>query len=450
MGPCERSLSIWYLRSQVATNALISGAEYFVVPILYFAATPLILAEFGLPRYGVWILVNSAAGLSGVVSFGLGDATTKLVSERYGSGDVSGARLIVQASVAMLIVLGTVGAAIWWLTAEVIVQSARLDAPLIPDAVLAARLSAVLLAIRVVGCAFVGGMRGLERFDVVVGLSVATKATILIATVATAMTTHSLAASVTAMILVCSAAIIFEARLLARLVSGCCYMPAVPRRELRAIIRFGTFSSLQSVAAIFTSHVDRLMIGSVLGAGALGLYGVCSQVAQQTFAVLAATFSVLMPAISRSASASDQNGWRRHVPTLVCVNIAAAALMTIVLIAGAHTILKFWVGEAIAADGAATLRMLAFGYGLIAVNVVVHFVLLGTGHIRFVAITNVLAAVVSTAALATTLGTIGIVAGGIAKIVYGTVLVSNYACVVRLVRARALTAPSRASSESPA
>jgi len=45
--------------------------------VLYFVATPIFVHKLGVDQYGIWMLVNACFGFSGVLAFGLSDATIK-------------------------------------------------------------------------------------------------------------------------------------------------------------------------------------------------------------------------------------------------------------------------------------------------------------------------------------------------------------------------------------
>ena len=75
--------------SQHIKNAAFSLGEYVGIPLLYLAATPLLVQRLGLDLYGLWMLINSIVGISGVLNFGFGDATLRFVSMYRGRGEAT-------------------------------------------------------------------------------------------------------------------------------------------------------------------------------------------------------------------------------------------------------------------------------------------------------------------------------------------------------------------------
>lgn len=76
-------------------NAAYSTADYLILPILWLIATPIFVSHLGFEQYGIWMLVNTFLGFSGIMAFGLSDATIKFVSKYRGLDDEPGiARVI--------------------------------------------------------------------------------------------------------------------------------------------------------------------------------------------------------------------------------------------------------------------------------------------------------------------------------------------------------------------
>jgi O-antigen/teichoic acid export membrane protein len=91
-------------------------------PILFALITvPLLLKTIGEARYGfltvVWVLI----GYLGLFDFGVGKAMTRVVAERLGQGDRSGAGVVAKAALMMMLGIGLVSATGFLVFAEFIV-----------------------------------------------------------------------------------------------------------------------------------------------------------------------------------------------------------------------------------------------------------------------------------------------------------------------------------------
>ena len=103
--------------SQYAKNAAFSLGEYVGIPLLYLAATPLLVWRLGLDLYGLWMLNNSIVAISGVLNFGFGDATLRFVSMYRGRGDATSIVRAIRSAFSVSTLVALVSGSLLWLCA---------------------------------------------------------------------------------------------------------------------------------------------------------------------------------------------------------------------------------------------------------------------------------------------------------------------------------------------
>jgi O-antigen/teichoic acid export membrane protein len=195
--------------------------------------------------------------------------------------------------------------------------------------------------------------------------------------------------------------------------------------NLGDILHYAKWGWLQGIGGLFFGIADRLLVGSLLGAASLAHYSLASQLAQQIHALSAAGFSVLFPKVSRwLAEDAYFSLWRITKLTMIGNILASGALALGLLIFG-KTILSLWLGEAEAEASAEALWYLTIAYWLLAINVVPHFILLGVGRVRVVAISNLAAGIVLLVAMLVLVQPYGLVGIAVARIVYGGIILVN-------------------------
>jgi O-antigen/teichoic acid export membrane protein len=192
------------------------------------------------------------------------------------------------------------------------------------------------------------------------------------------------------------------------------------------ILRDAGWGWLQGVGALAFGVADRFIIGSAVGAAGLAHYAVAMQLAQPLHAFSAAAASVIFPKVSRAMAQGNGAQVRR----LLSISVLALAAITTsgaaVLVIFRSQILTLWLGADMAAAAAPALALLAVAFWLLSLTVAPHFILLGLGRMRFVALVNLFAGAVTLVVMLLTVGSFGIIGIAAARIVYGLACLVNF------------------------
>src|SRR5262249_29897442 len=142
-------------------------------------------------------------------------------------------------------------------------------------------LGAVLLLLQQLDGIFVSAIKGHERFDIAVKLEVATRVAGVAATLAGAWIGQSVLAAMIASVAAAVGSLAVRALVASHVAGAAVFIPAWSRDSAARLFAFGGWNWLSGLAAWAFLHLDRLVIGSALGAAALAQYGICSQLAAQ-------------------------------------------------------------------------------------------------------------------------------------------------------------------------
>jgi len=104
-------------RSQNVKNAAFSLGEYVGIPLLYLAATPLLVGRLGLELYGLWMLINSIVVMADTLNFGVGDSTLRFVSMCRGRGETASIVREIRTTYAVSLPIALVAGSLPWLCA---------------------------------------------------------------------------------------------------------------------------------------------------------------------------------------------------------------------------------------------------------------------------------------------------------------------------------------------
>lgn len=365
-------------------NAAYSSADYLLLPVLWLISTPFFISRLGTDRFGIWMLVNTLMGLSGIMAFGLTDATIKYVSKYRALGDEAGVVRVVRSTLTMYSVLGALAAVIVFFIAPLLVNHVfKVEVQNTALAIIAIQIGGVGITARFFDSVFQSAIYGYERYDLAVRVTIVTNTLTIGVNVILVLAGYGLLA-----ILIntfgwivasgCCKALLAKRMLIRNLV----LKPILDRVALKEIFGFGIYSWIQGVGGILLGQVDRLLVASLLGTTALAYYAICLQLAQQIHSLLARAVSFMFPLSSAIKETGAIDRLRRLYFKGMNFTTVAAVAIGLPLFMCAHEILTLWIGPAFADEASDTLRILVFAFSIMATSIVPYYFLNGTGFVR--------------------------------------------------------------------
>lgn len=415
----------------VRENVFYSVLDYISQPVMMILAAPILLKALGVQQYGTWMLVNSITATVSGLGGGLGDGATKYISMHRGRNDRTGAIRSLIAVLAINCALGLLCAVAIVMSAPLLVGHVfRVDPAFRAVGIIALRISALVLLGRFAEAVFIAAVRGYERYRPMVTIAVIARLVIVLAAVVLAIKGRGLVEIlwVTFVVGVMS------------LISQACVAHSVLQMSgnwLRTDIRtgvlevssFGVFTWLKSVVGVLFGHADRLLVAALLGTGPLAFFALCSQLTQPIHSLVASGFNFVFPNLSaRSASGKwreTESGYRTAVFISACV-VAALCLPMIFL---ARQILSLWLGPHAAQQYGGLLAAMTVGNALLALSIVPHYTALALGRARALAFMNLATGVVALSSSYLLIRHIGLIGGGVAKVLAGLTSLSVFAVV---------------------
>lgn len=358
--------------------ANLSGA---VVPLLVALITiPLYLRYIGPERYGVLAVIMALTGYFGFFDLGLGRAVTQRMA-RISDAPANERSNLLWTAITASFLLGVIGGVVLWIGAEYLItnvidmsgQSRReaiasalwlgIALPfLLPVSALSGALHAKLRFVEVNIIQVFGGVLGLV-LPVIVAWAGYVDLSYLVPV--------TLASRVLTMLLLFD-----QCRRHVPLIGRpCCHST-----HLQPLLRYGGWISIMTLFAPLLVTIDRIVIGSLIGARAVASYTVPYDLVSRAMVVSGSFSSALFP---RLASAGMDEG-------RLLANRASAilvAIITPIVIAGlflSQPFLNYWVGVDFAASSSGVAEILLIGVWINAVVIPHHTRYLATQSPRAV------------------------------------------------------------------
>mgnify|MGYP000910427468 FL=1 len=414
-----------------------SVVEYAWYPVLLLVTTPFFLDRLGTEAFGQWALLSATIGFGAFLNIGTGAATVRAIAHGIAARDRDDVELLVRGSLAIALAGGLLLALAIFATFLVgsgtfLMRMGARDAVLLTEATAAA-----IALIEQVENVFTSTLRGGERFRTIATIEMWMRSLQIGAAVTAVAVFGTLAALYAALVLTACARLAVRVIVVERWLHLKSLRPSLA--EHHAILRDAGWGWLQGVGGLAFGVADRFIIGSAVGAAGLAHYAVATQLAQPLHAFAAAAASVVFPKVGRAMAQGDPARVQRLIVRGVLLLGAATTSIALVLLVFRVEILTLWLGADVAAAAAPTLGLLLIAYWLLSLGVLPHFILLGLGRMRFVALSNLFAGALTLVAMLLLVGPLGIVGIAMARIIYGIALLINYEPLRRFWKTHAQT-----------
>jgi O-antigen/teichoic acid export membrane protein len=417
----------WVFR-QSAKNGTFGVADYLVQPLLVLASAPFLVSRLGAEQYGIWMLANAVAGTMGMFSASLGDATIRHVSACRGRNDFDQAARIVRATLTLSILLGVVAAIIVFACAPILVKYLfRVSPQYFGVATRVVQVSGFILLLRSIDSVFVGTLRAYERYPPAVAVSALVRVLSVGSAVSLVMLNYGLEALIWATAISIGFGVVIQALVIRGLIPGITFWPHFARATYREVTGFAFYSWAQGMASVMFNQADRFLVAAFLGPVPVAYYSICVQLTQPIHGVIAAGMNFLFPQISSRHEAGDRTSPKRIYRLALLASLLGAIALSLPIVLFGSAFLRIWMGTRFAEQSGYVLAILAVAFGLLSVNVVPYYTLLGLGKVRFVSVMNIAGGLASLAAAAVLIPFLGLAGAAVGRLLYGPIIAANFA-----------------------
>jgi O-antigen/teichoic acid export membrane protein len=369
-------------RRQVLRNTVASGIANGWTIVLSLVSVPLLLKGLGSDAFGLWAIVFTFSAVSGwfsLADLGLGIATVRAAADRAALDDRDGLGRVMGTSLLMYLGLASVCGLAFAIAAPLVLPGAfATPTDQVAGLEIAARAFGAQIFVDLLSLGIMAGLEGVQRLDLARAADSGRRTLVVVATVVVALAGGGLAgvavASLAASVVGAVAMMIaFQVRSRVQLRAG--------RQEARDLLAYGGQVALLRGTGVLHRTMDRLVVGAILGPGAVTLVEIATQIQNGVAALLSATTQVVTASASWLRARADTETLRELLirgtkySTLVTVTVAAIVMVL------ADPFLALWVGSAYA--DAVLLVVLALVYLITQAPIQVGSNLLqGTGHVR--------------------------------------------------------------------
>ncbi len=346
------------------------------------------------------MLINSILAVSGVLNFGLTDATVKYVAEERRNGTPSGVISVIQGTLWSYAILSVIAGLLVQILAPVLVKSIfKISSTQTEIAIHSLRIAGWGFQVRMFYSVVESICRGFERYD----LESKAQAAISIAgpVIASILVYYGARLS---QILVAGIFILGLGSLALSLVvtsilgTNKWLLPKFKKDTVKRTFSFGIYTWIQGISGMFVQQADKLIIASTLGAHQLTYYSVCVQLAQMAHGLTAKGSSFLFPKICGYKSEKNDPGLRKLFWLGSYLTSLAGTVIALVIATFSNQLLLIWLGEKAVEQVGETLIILAFGNAMLSTSIVPGYFMNGAGYVKGNTVASMLSGILITTA----------------------------------------------------
>jgi len=375
----------------IGTNYLAYGAAILSGLIL----TPIIIGAIGQEGYGAWVFIASLTTVLRLLDFGITPTVVRYTAFHRGVGATDDIDTLASASFAIFLILGLVslvaGLVLAWLLPSLIALPPDLEQP----AQVACVIAVLTLATQAPLGLFGSLLKGSQRFDV---LNAGSLVSILVyfVLVVTVLTRHSTLPVLATLALVASVVRLgYPLLYVRRELPGLRISPAlVTSRSVRELLGFSGYAFLSHIAGKVVFSADVLVIGAVLGARQVALYGVAARLFDLGATVASTGTDLMLPLQSELEGRGEQARQRVFVTAGIRASACVAVLLGLPMVILPAWILTAWLGSGFSSSVAPLALLGATVLFTVMTRVLAQF-LLARGRPAILAVSQVVLAAVN-------------------------------------------------------
>ncbi len=385
---------------------------------LSFVAVPYILSGLGTDAYGVFGIISVVAGYLGLLSGPMAMGNVRFMAEAFGRQDWDEFRKTVVTGLVVVGTLAAIGAAVMFLSADLLVRSVfKIPPPLVASAKTAFRLAAISFFLNGLTSGLNGIPAAIRRYDLLNTVSLSAGTLNTVGVMFAVWMGWGLVGAVTAQV-ISSGLSVAAFAVIAWLTWR--QLPQSPRRiELdRSLIkRLISFSALLfggNLASRIGLQIDRTIVAMLLGPSAATYYIVPAKITDQVPGLVGRLTMALYPLSAEGVAANRLSELRGLYVEMVRVLLWLTGFIASLLVILSRDILLVWVGPKMAARSWLILSLLGVSVVWRAPTGIAYSVCNGLGKASFnliIGIMTLVSVVVPVSILAVKMGPIGAALG---------------------------------------
>ena len=325
-------------------------------------AIPLLIGGYGTERFGLLTIIWMGVGYFSLFDMGFGRALTKLISDRFGAGDLSDLRTLIWTALSIVFVLSIFGAGIISLGAEVLIRNVlNVEVTLQDEGIMAMRILAFGIPSVVLTSALVGILEAHQKFATITAVRVPLGILTFAGPLTTLQFSKNLIWATTALVTARLFALVAYYFTAASVRPELKHFSLPLKKYVAPLFHFGGWLTITNIVGPVMVYFDRFLIGAILTMTAVSYYVTPYEVLSRLQLLPNAMVTVLFPSFSVALIADKKR--------LVAIYSKASLILLLILLPVisasflfASEGLQIWLGDEFRRIATPVVQWLSVGW----------------------------------------------------------------------------------------
>jgi O-antigen/teichoic acid export membrane protein len=410
------------LGSQGFKNSLYTLLTTVVYPAAMIVFTPYFIHQLGDMEYGLWVLINTVTQLMSVFNMGLGDANIRFISSARANQQISVVSTTASTtfSLALVILLFSIAIGV---VLSYLCQSRLLfafESTIQTLAVSSFIPGLTLFGLKLIEVVILAIFQGFNRYDQSSLLGLGSRMIILISNVILVYLGFHLATLLLFSCLVQIASIIVQVYLLQRFHHVKLAL-SFQGDSVRKIFSFSLWTWLQSVFAIVTTQVDKLVVATFYTVSGLAYYSLGSTVTTQIHGIFSSASGWVFPTVTKQVALNRPLLRSYYTAEVLMLGMGYGVISLLLLFQ--DQIFTAWLGTETYENAKIYIKLFLYYNLFLLCNILPFYYLNGSGHVRYNTLSELVTKVLNLGSLMagfTLLGVRGLILGLISSMIPAT------------------------------
>lgn len=372
------------LGKRLLQNALYNSGSFLLISLIGFATLPYFVAELGVEKYGIYILVTSLFGYYGLFDLGLGQGLIKFVSEH--SLDEKKVSLVsgIRSAFWFQLLLSIVVSSLLFIYSDDVSTVLNVGAEHHSATSAIIKISSLGFLFSSIAATFSSSLRGLQLYHVTAKIDAINN--LLLNLVSLMLLYFSKADGLYLLILVnvissgVVAALYFI--VLRNRIVGLNLDIIIQFNLLKQFFRFSIHIFLSKISNLFANYVVKLLIGMYAGPSAVSYFSVPQKLLGAFGGILSNAASTLMPYVSTLKSEGRRGAIDNILVRTSFIFSAVTIPIALTISIYSKEILQLWLNESFAREAWLVLTLTCISATIGSFTTIPNQVVLGLGNSR--------------------------------------------------------------------
>ncbi len=368
------------LANKTIGNALAGVVGYAWPVALALVTTPYIVHKLGNDAYGVLALVTSVLGFFAFLDLGVTNASVKYIAEAYARNNTEEISKIIGSSLSVFLTVGAIGGLLISLMTSTLVQKfLKIPPEYISDSMFAFYIASCGFVLNMVVGVFASIPKAIQRYDLSTKVNLLVGTSLMLSVVLIVYLGYGLRQVVILNFISSLASLSTYILITRKYLKGVSIKIHFDPVTFKKLFQFGMYSLLAMVSSIIVLQLDRLLIGSYLGAASVAFYVVPATIAIGIHNIIVNLMSVVFPLCSHLYATREHDKLRELYLKANKYAFIIAISLAIPIVIFSTQIMHYWMGTEFGLKSHAVLAILTISAVFISMTTIPYFLLDGIG-----------------------------------------------------------------------